>query len=405
MAAVLDLSDKMETTARQYARLAADPRVKAALAQLNQRPGPKARLGPSSAFAQELPGIRRERATVNTATIKFNNDTNTPQVDVRLNGMITISMIFDSGASDVCLSSETAEKLGLKKEPGDPVIRATIANGAVVEGYRKVLKSIRLGPFTAENVDCSVSPPSEKNAPNLLGGTFLQNFVYHMDLANGQVRLTQIAGKSDSKDLADPLPPAEASAPPSTGSAGATGTPPAMPPRTPPAAKDKPADGPDLAFDGKWLVLFRSAYPGHWDTPVSDSQSYSISLDQVPDSMSYLRIKNTTGGYVIVPLSRQQLQQRMMRDKFGWEGHDYDRNGARHLGIFVKTMPRAKTGSIDITQENNSGFTGYGFGNRVNKDDGQGYVWAGKPVDKCVFEIDVTGAPLSEDEKANVLGE
>lgn len=260
-----------------------------------------------------------------------------------------------------------------------------------------VLKSVRLGPFTAENVECIISP--ERNAPNLLGGTFLQNFVYHMDLANGQVRLSQIAGKPKGPDLGDLPPPASATAPPSPGSPGASGMPPAATPGTPAApGKEKPADG-------KWLVIFRSAYPAHWDTPVSGSQSYAIPLDQVPDSMAYLRVRNAEGGYVIIPLTREELQQRVAREKSGWEGRDYDKNGARHLGIFVKSMRRADTGSIDITQGNNSGFTGYGFGNRVNKDDRQGYVWAGKPIEKGVIEFAVTSQPLTDSEKANLLSE
>ena len=61
-------------------------------------------------------------------------------------------------------------------------------------------------------------------------------------------------------------------------------------------------------------------------------------------------------------------------------------------------------GCIDVTQGGSStDCTGYGFGNRVRMDDVQGYVWAGKPVEKGVIEIAVTSEPLTASEKERLL--
>jgi hypothetical protein len=69
------------------------------------------------------------------------------------------------------------------------------ANGEVVEASVAVLKSIRLGQFVVENVECVVLPKSAKDAMGLLGGTFLRHFVYRMDLGVGILHMSQMSGR------------------------------------------------------------------------------------------------------------------------------------------------------------------------------------------------------------------
>lgn len=398
--AVLDMSDKMEAADRQYKQLAADPAVTKALAQLNAQGGSTQKLGPSAAFVQELPGVQRARAAVNTAAIKFTHDSNTPEVSVLLNGEVSAPMILDSGASSVSISWDLAARLGIMPHRHDPVIKATLANGAVVEAYPSVLKSIRLGPFTVENVICLIAPKSEKNAPNLLGGTFLQNFVYRMDLAHGEVHLTQVAGKANPDELrggAGGMPGIPLSAIPGSSSS----SPP--PPAPPSVATAPPKDSGKSTSDSKWTVIFRSADPADWDTSVNGSDEYAIPLDKVSVSMSYLRMRNSDGDFVIIPLSADELKKRIVRDKSGWEGRDEVKYGARHLGIFVKSMSPQGSDAIHIALW--PMYTGYGFGNRYHMDDHQGYVWAGKPVDKGTIEIAVTSHDLTDSEKQRLISE
>jgi hypothetical protein len=153
-----------------------------------------------------------------------------------------------------------------------------------------------------------------------------------------------------------------------------------------------------------WTVLFRSADPARWNTDFHDSRSYAVPTDKAPRKMRYLRMRNAGGEYVIIPLTFGELRREVIREKDGWEGRDYNSNQAHHLGIFVKSFPRTDTGSIDIAQYNGAGGTGYGFGNRVNSDDRQGYAWDGKPVDECVIEIAVTDHDLTAAEKEKLVG-
>jgi aspartyl protease family protein len=377
----------MEAAIKQYETLAADPSVKAALLRINESALPKVKLGPSAQLTQELPAIRKERETVSSGVIKFAIDSGVPQVQVTLNGRVTQLMVVDSGASVVTLSWDVANRLDLLANPKGPTVPLKTAEGKIVQARLVMLDSVRVGSFVVKDIDAVVMP---KNVPGsqLLGGSFLRNFVYRMDLGAGELHLTQLSGKSKPGELAKSSNAPDEAAPP-----GTTGAP--RGPATAPAS----ADG-----DG-WTVLFRSARPAEWNTTVNAADAYAIPLDRAPSDTRYLRMRNSAGDFVIIELSFAELRKKVVGEKYGWEGRDYEGNNGFHLGIIDKKMPRAGTGSIDVTQRPGSGWTGYGFGNRVNKDDRQGYVWAGKPVEKAGYEIAVTGRNLTNAEKQKLLSE
>ncbi len=170
-----------------------DEQVKTALAAINQRGGLKLRLGPSPLFLSELPGIRKLRDTVREAVIKLTMDSGTPSANVMLNNKVSVLMTVDTGAASMTITSQTAKQLGLKINASNATIKTVNANGKVTEARLVVLESVRLGQFVVENVECWVYPP-DVDGSNLLGGTFLRNFVSRMDLAVRELHLTQVAG-------------------------------------------------------------------------------------------------------------------------------------------------------------------------------------------------------------------
>ena len=127
----------------------------------------------------------------------------------------------------------------------------------------------------------------------------------------------------------------------------------------------------------------------------------AVPLAKAPQNMRYLRMSCPNGSCVIIELAYSKLREKVVGEKYGWEGTGFDKHNAVHLGIFVKAMPRDKKGSIDISMHPNSGWTGYGFGNRVHLDDYQGYAWAGEPIEKTTFEIAVTNCDLTPGERRN----
>jgi clan AA aspartic protease (TIGR02281 family) len=209
IAAVVTLSDSVEAAVKQYETLAADHDVRGAVEQLNGKPGIKVRLGPSAQFQQELPSIRRERQKVNAGVVALKVENGVARVEVLLNGTVTHTMVLDSGASYVSIPWSVAEEVGMEPQASDPTVDLQIANGQIVKAKLIVLKAVSVGQFAARNVECVVAPRSVGNTPSLLGGSFLRNFIYSMDLAAGELRMSQVIDKGDAPAAATVAKPAE----------------------------------------------------------------------------------------------------------------------------------------------------------------------------------------------------
>ncbi|HZZ43034.1 MAG TPA: retropepsin-like aspartic protease [Tepidisphaeraceae bacterium] len=197
---VVKTSDAMEAGAAQYAALAADQSVKDAITKLNQDEKKKLRLGPSATWQQHLDFIRRQRASIDSAVIPVDTTIGVPQVMVSLNGKPSEQMVFDSGAGLISLNAATARSLGLTPGRDDPTLQMKVANGKIVKARLMVLKSVRVGQFTVNDVQCAIMPREAGDADNLLGESFLQHFVYRMDLAAGALHLSQLAPLPDRAD-------------------------------------------------------------------------------------------------------------------------------------------------------------------------------------------------------------
>ena len=52
------------------------------------------------------------------------------------------------------------------------------------------ISTVRVGPFTANNVDCVVLPPDKRGVPLLLGQSFINQFTHKVD--NGRLLLSKV---------------------------------------------------------------------------------------------------------------------------------------------------------------------------------------------------------------------
>jgi aspartyl protease family protein len=188
MQKVEDLGKKSDELAKEYAKLAASPDVKTALAAV------KGRLGPSSEFLGHAHMLTFLKGKFTTDTIPIKVEGNVPTVDVILNGKVTRSLVVDSGASVVVIPADLAKDLGLVPGPDDPVVHYTMADGRAVEARSMKLKSVQVGMYKLENVECAVLPPNLVSADALLGESFLKNFVPRLDLENKELHLAKIGG-------------------------------------------------------------------------------------------------------------------------------------------------------------------------------------------------------------------
>jgi clan AA aspartic protease (TIGR02281 family) len=179
-------------TAR-YAELAKDSVVTAALEEVGEAsPSKKAQLGPTGPTKANITTAEKNSKTVVTEFIPVKIEHDVPFVDVVLNGKHRRSMVLDSGASSVCLPWDLAKELNMLPSVDTQKIRLQLADGKIVEGWRMRLKSVTVGPFTVESVDCSVLPENLVAAEPLLGGSFLSHFVYKLDLKSQKLEMTKV---------------------------------------------------------------------------------------------------------------------------------------------------------------------------------------------------------------------
>jgi aspartyl protease family protein len=191
---VIDLGAKVDKAQDQYKDLAGDPDVKLALEKMNQPGKARMKIGPSPEFANNTNMLKKWRGDVSSETVQIKHDNNVPMVEVTFNGTVVRELVVDSGASMVCLTADLAKQLNMVPTDKDETIQFTQADGKRVEAKKMTLKSIRVGQFTVADVECAVLPASLVAAEPLLGGTFLNNFVYKMDVAKGEMHMAVIAG-------------------------------------------------------------------------------------------------------------------------------------------------------------------------------------------------------------------
>jgi len=89
----------------------------------------------------------------------------------QINGA-SVRFLVDTGATDVSMSIQEADRIGLQYRAGQPITMST-ANG-LVQGYQVHLDTVRLSGVEVYNVEAIVAPSSMPYV--LLGNTFLTHF-------------------------------------------------------------------------------------------------------------------------------------------------------------------------------------------------------------------------------------
>jgi hypothetical protein len=189
---VIKLAETAEKASAKYAELAKEKEVTDAVASA------KGKLGPTPEFTQQFNLIKRMRAPIFAETIKVTFEGKVPFIEVALNGSTTRKMVLDSGSSTVCIPADLAKAMELVPGPNDPDVQLQLADGKLVTAKLSKLKSVRVGQFTVNDVECAILPPELVAAQPLLGGSFLNNFTYKLDVAKEELHLARIGG--DPKD-------------------------------------------------------------------------------------------------------------------------------------------------------------------------------------------------------------
>ena len=190
--ALLELRALVDRTLAQYEVLAGDERVRAALAEIGEIRGRPATLGPRRIFLHKVGQLEELESVIFTANLQLRADQGIFWIDAVINERFIKPMIFDTGASLVCISRSFAAEVGLHPGDTDPTVQMGIADGTTVEGKLMRIESLRVGKFVVQDVECVVLGPEAADAPPLLGHSFLRHFKHEINPDTGMLTLTKM---------------------------------------------------------------------------------------------------------------------------------------------------------------------------------------------------------------------
>jgi clan AA aspartic protease (TIGR02281 family) len=177
----------------KYAALAAEERVGQMIDAYNAAHERKLKLGPAVGLLSSERKLQKFEETVLSDAIDIRRGpSGLWEISVVINGKEPQIIFLDTGASIVSLPYQTAKAVGLTPSGNAPVQKFQVADGRTVEAKMVVADSIRVGKFVVEKVDVSVAPADLRDAPALLGQSFLKHFTYKIDTANSKLVMTKV---------------------------------------------------------------------------------------------------------------------------------------------------------------------------------------------------------------------
>jgi aspartyl protease family protein len=188
-----EIAPKVEELDAKYKTIAADADVKAALDKVNAAApaSTRATIGPSPDFTAAVAELKKWRGDVESEAIPMREEHGVHTVEAIINGQ-AIRMLVDTGATHITLPWETAEKLKVTPGEKDPTIQMKLANGAIIDGKKVTLKSVRVGRFTVNDVTCIVLQQGLPEPPTMLGSSFLSHFIVRLNQSKQELHLTEV---------------------------------------------------------------------------------------------------------------------------------------------------------------------------------------------------------------------
>jgi clan AA aspartic protease (TIGR02281 family) len=174
---IADVRSLVNRLSQRYQALKADANVQSALAEWNAAASTSFELKPSPYFLNSVKRLEAlEKSVAPSEKITLRREGNSYYATVTINGKQTEDMIVDTGANSIVLPYKVAVNCGIKPEESAIDVIAVVADGSKVKSKQVQLDSVKVGDFTAERVTAIVLPEHAKNAPMLLGMTFLSRF-------------------------------------------------------------------------------------------------------------------------------------------------------------------------------------------------------------------------------------
>ena len=191
---IMKLRKQYDEIDEKYDQLTADPKVQKALEELS-KDGAEVKLGPTGSFGALDRSLKKLESKIlsDTISLKESEGKDVWSASVVLNGH-PIDLMLDTGAYSIVLPYKVAIDVDMSPSGNAPTIRPRLADGHVVECKQVYAKTVRLGKFTVENVECGVMPADCPDVASVLGQSFLRHFTYKIDNVKGKLTITQIEG-------------------------------------------------------------------------------------------------------------------------------------------------------------------------------------------------------------------
>jgi clan AA aspartic protease (TIGR02281 family) len=195
---LLGLRASADKATQKWETLATDKELAAHVEEAAELTGKKLALKPSPAFVNAEKQLKTYEEAMIAEAISLENESGTLWINVAVNGKPVTRMVVDSGATSISLPYKLAKELGIEPKESDPDIMVGLADGSRVPAKLITIASVRVGKFTAENVECIVMDESASEAPPLLGMSFLGRYKFEIDTDKSELRMVKVdSGEPD----------------------------------------------------------------------------------------------------------------------------------------------------------------------------------------------------------------
>ena len=189
----------------QYAELNKDQEVAAAVKSWNEAAHTSHTLKPSHGFDSALRRLEVLEKKIPSEKVTLKQEGTGYYANVAINGDVICEMLVDSAAPSLLLPHQMAVDAGVKVNDSAETTPFQTADGSEVQAHHAVLKSVRVGSFTARNVACGVLPAGSKSTKGVLGKSFLGQFKGKVDSLSGELSLARADGEGGSRRHKKPV--------------------------------------------------------------------------------------------------------------------------------------------------------------------------------------------------------
>ena len=138
---------------------------------------------------------------VDVTHVKFEQTDPLPIVKARINGGDEMYLLIDTGAAELILDLEFAERVGATRF--EPPETGTFAGGKTADVYRGTIDSIQLGDFRINHVPVGIKKmrrlPMSRRVDGIVGTVLFYHFLATLDYPQDQLTLRRKAGPIPNK--------------------------------------------------------------------------------------------------------------------------------------------------------------------------------------------------------------